>query len=30
VFPVNSYPVRVANGQVEVDVGVTTKELEIG
>jgi 3-phenylpropionate/trans-cinnamate dioxygenase ferredoxin subunit len=30
VFPVNAYPVRVVNGQVEVDVAVTTKELEIG
>ena len=30
VFPVNAYPVRVVNGVVEVDVGVPTKELEIG
>jgi len=30
VFPVNTYPVRVVNGQVEVDLGVATKELEIG
>ena len=30
VFPVNAYPVRVVDGQVEVDVGVPTKELEIG
>jgi 3-phenylpropionate/trans-cinnamate dioxygenase ferredoxin subunit len=30
VFPVNAYPVRVLNGQVEVDIAVTTKELEIG
>jgi len=30
VFPVNAYPVRVVDGRVEVDVGVTTKELEIG
>ncbi len=30
VFPVNAYPVRVVNGQVEVDLGVPTKELEIG
>ena len=30
VFPVNAYPVRVVNGQVEVDLGVATKELEIG
>jgi 3-phenylpropionate/trans-cinnamate dioxygenase ferredoxin subunit len=30
VFPVNAYPVRVVNGQVEVDLGVVTKELEIG
>jgi 3-phenylpropionate/trans-cinnamate dioxygenase ferredoxin subunit len=30
VFPVNAYPVRVVNGHVEVDVGVPTRELEIG
>jgi 3-phenylpropionate/trans-cinnamate dioxygenase ferredoxin subunit len=30
VFPVNSYPVRVVDGRVEVDLGVPTKELEIG
>jgi 3-phenylpropionate/trans-cinnamate dioxygenase ferredoxin subunit len=30
VFPVNAYPVRVVDGRVEVDVGVPTKELEIG
>ena len=30
VFPVNAYPVRVVNGEVQVDVGVLTKELEIG
>jgi nitrite reductase/ring-hydroxylating ferredoxin subunit len=30
VFPVNAYPVRVVDGQVEVDLGVPTKELEIG
>jgi 3-phenylpropionate/trans-cinnamate dioxygenase ferredoxin subunit len=30
VFPVNAYPVRIVNGIVEVDVGVPTKELEIG
>lgn len=30
VFPVNAYPVRVVDGKVEVDVGVATKELEIG
>ncbi len=30
VFPVNAYPVRVVDGQVLVDVGVPTKELEIG
>ena len=30
VFPVNAYPVRVVNGQVEVDLGVPTKELEVG
>ncbi len=30
VFPVNAYPVRVVNGEVEVDLGVPTKPLEIG
>ena len=30
VYPVNAYPVRVVGGRVEVDVGVPTKELEIG
>lgn len=30
VFPVNAYPVRVVDGVVQVDVGVRTKELEIG
>jgi 3-phenylpropionate/trans-cinnamate dioxygenase ferredoxin subunit len=30
VFPVNAYPVRVVDGEVQVDVGVPTKELEIG
>jgi 3-phenylpropionate/trans-cinnamate dioxygenase ferredoxin component len=30
VFPVNTYPVRIVDGQVQVDVGVPTKELEIG
>ena len=30
VFPVNAYPVRIVDGRVEVDVGVPTKELEIG
>ena len=30
VFPLNAYPVRVVNGQVEVDLGVATKELETG
>ncbi|TMC37636.1 MAG: non-heme iron oxygenase ferredoxin subunit [Chloroflexi bacterium] len=30
VFPVNAYPVRVVNGQVQIDVAVLTKELEIG
>ena len=30
VFPVNAYPVRVVNGEVQVDVGVATRELEIG
>ena len=30
VFPVNAYPVRVVDGRIEVDLGVVTKELEIG
>ena len=30
VFPVNAYPVRVVDGEVQVDIGVGTKELEIG
>ena len=30
VFPVNAYPVRVVNGEVQVDLSVATKELEIG
>ena len=30
VFPVNAYPVRVVDGEVQVDLGVATKELEIG
>ncbi|HUQ41680.1 MAG TPA: Rieske 2Fe-2S domain-containing protein [Candidatus Limnocylindrales bacterium] len=30
VFGVNTYPVRIVDGQVMVDVGVATKELEIG
>jgi 3-phenylpropionate/trans-cinnamate dioxygenase ferredoxin subunit len=30
VFPVNAYPVRIVDGEVQVDVGVPTKELEIG
>lgn len=30
VFPVNAYPVRVVDGRIEVDLGVPTKELEIG
>jgi 3-phenylpropionate/trans-cinnamate dioxygenase ferredoxin subunit len=30
VFPVNAYPVRVVNGEVEVDLSVPTKPLEIG
>ena len=30
VFPVNAYPVRIVGGRVEVDVGMPTKELEIG
>ena len=30
VYPVNAYPVRVRDGIVEIDLGVKTKELEIG
>lgn len=30
VFGVNAYPVRVVGGRVEVDLGVPSKELEIG
>src|SRR6185503_16727721 len=30
VFPVNAYPVRIVDGEVQVDVGVPTRELEIG
>ncbi len=30
VFPVNAYPVRVRDGIVELDLGVPTKELEVG
>ncbi len=30
VFPVNAYPVRVVDGEVQVDLSVATKELEIG
>ncbi|HUF75871.1 MAG TPA: non-heme iron oxygenase ferredoxin subunit [Longimicrobiales bacterium] len=30
VFPVNAYPVRVVDGCIEVDLGVATKDLEIG
>ena len=30
VFPVNAYPVKVVDGVVQVDVGVRTRELEIG
>ncbi|GAC1456823.1 MAG: non-heme iron oxygenase ferredoxin subunit [Candidatus Limnocylindrales bacterium] len=30
VFPVNAYPVRVRDGIVEIDLGVTANELEIG
>jgi hypothetical protein len=30
VYPVNSYPVRVVDGVVEIDLGVKTRELEIG
>jgi len=30
VFPVNAYPVRIVGDRVEIDLGVLTKELEIG
>ena len=30
VFPVNSYPVRIVDDCVQVDLAVPTKELEIG
>ena len=30
VFPVNAYPVREVDGEVQVDLGVGTKPLEIG
>jgi 3-phenylpropionate/trans-cinnamate dioxygenase ferredoxin subunit len=30
VFPVNAYPVRIVDGRVEVDLSVSTRELEIG
>lgn len=30
VFPVNAYPVRVVDGEVLVDLSVSTRELEIG
>lgn len=30
VYPVNAYPAREVDGTVEVDLGVLTKELEIG
>lgn len=30
VFPVNSYPVRVVDGRIEVRLDVPTRELEIG
>ena len=30
VFPVNAYPAREVDGSVEVDLGVATRELEIG
>jgi 3-phenylpropionate/trans-cinnamate dioxygenase ferredoxin subunit len=30
VFPVNAYPVRVVDGEVQVDLSVPTRELEIG
>ena len=30
VYPVNAYPAREVGGTVEVDLGVLTRELEIG
>jgi len=30
VFPVNAYPVRIRDGVIEIDLGVTANELEIG
>lgn len=30
VYPVNAYPVRVRDGIVEIDLGIATRELEIG
>jgi len=30
VYPVNSYPVRIVDGRVEVKIDVSTRELEIG
>lgn len=30
VFPVNAYPVRVVGDEVQVDLSVPTRELEIG
>ena len=30
VFGVNAYPVRIVDGEVQVDLGVPTKEIEIG
>jgi 3-phenylpropionate/trans-cinnamate dioxygenase ferredoxin subunit len=30
VFPVNAYPVRIVDGEIQVDIGVATKPLEIG
>ena len=30
VYPVNAYPVRLRDGIVEIDLGVRTRELEIG
>ena len=30
VFPVNAYPVRVVDGEVQVDLGVPPHDLEVG
>jgi 3-phenylpropionate/trans-cinnamate dioxygenase ferredoxin subunit len=30
VYPVNAYPVRIVDGVVEIDLGIPTRELEIG